>query len=761
MRIRAGQPNICVLRYGMSGSMWGFRNQIMITLAYETAVQKFITQMTLLSSITDITLPLTDPILKFFVILAIILFAPLLLNRIKIPPLLGLIIAGIIIGPHGVNLIARDSSIILSGTAGLLYIMFLAGLEIDMADFKRNSSKSLLFGIYTFLIPMAIGTAVGLYVFRFSTESSVLLASMFASHTLIAYPIISKYGITKNRAVTVAVGGTMITDTLSLLVLAVIVGMVTGDTGSGFWVRLAVSVVLFACIIVFLFPIVARWFFKRVKDNVSQYIFVLAMVFLGAVLAEMAGVEGIIGAFLAGLSLNRLIPSTSPLMNRIEFVGNAIFIPFFLIGVGMLVDYRAFFRDFDTIFVAVVMTVVAILAKYLAAYFTQKSLKYTVDERSVIFGLSNAQAAATLAAVTVGYNIILGETATGEPIRLLNESVLNGTIVMILITCTIASFSAQKGARNISLSESIADKPDDNPLDENILIPVRNSANLDELINLSALLKRRDNRSGLFALNVIDNQNPGDDADNKAHKILEKAQKTASAADISLNSLLRYDVSVPNAIVSVIRENKITDLILGLHEKKELSDSFLGNIAENILDNSNVNTYIYRPVQPIGTIKRHVVIIPRNAEAELGFPSWLLKIWNLITGTNCKIAFYGSPKTLEVIAEIRKRTHIEAEFHTFNDWDDFLIISRDMRPDDNLTIVMSRRQMLSYQPTMKKIPYYLNQYFADHNFMLIYPAQLTMEEDENADLLNASMASNRNILKDFGKAVFGTGRKQE
>lgn len=710
--------------------------------------------MIFLTQIIDITLPLTDPVLKFFVILAIILFAPLLLNRFRIPPILGLIIAGIIIGPHGINLMERDSSIILSGTAGLLYIMFLAGLDIDIADFKRNSGKSILFGMYTFLIPMGLGIWIGLYILHFSMESSVLLASMFASHTLIAYPIISKYGITKNRAVTVAVGGTMITDTLSLLVLAVIVGMTTGDVGSGYWFRLAISVVVFACIIVFLFPVIARWFFKRVHDNVSQYVFVLAMVFLGAGLAEIAGIEGIIGAFLAGLSLNRLIPSTSPLMNRIEFVGNAIFIPFFLIGVGMLVDYRAFFRDFDTLIVAGVMTIVAIAAKYAAAWLTQKSLKFTKDERRVIFGLSNAQAAATLAAVTVGYNIILGETATGEPIRLLNESVLNGTIVMILVTCTIASFVAQKGASNISLSESIHDKEDTKNSEEKVLIPIRDSENIDELINLSALIKRKDSNTGFYALNVIDNRKPGSGADLKAQKILERAQKAASATDMDLNTLLRYDLSVPNAISSVIKENKITDIILGLHERQhESRDSFLGHITERVLNNTNVNTFIYSSVQPISTIKRHIVIVPRNAESELGFPSWLVKVWNMAASASCKIVFYGTQKTMDVIRDIHRNNHIEAEFNIFDNWEDFLIISRDMRQDDDLTIIMGRRGMVSYHPAMTKIPYYLDTYFSAFNFLLIYPKRLAIDEDMNSDLLNASLLTNLSELEGLGKGV--------
>ena len=712
--------------------------------------------MLLLTTLSEITLPLADPVLKFFVILTIILFAPLLLNKISIPPILGLIIAGAVIGPYGINLLERDSSIILSGTAGLLYIMFLAGLEIDLGDFKRNSGRSFLFGMYTFMIPMILGIVAGLYVFKFSLESSILLASMFASHTLIAYPIISKYGITKNRAVTVSVGGTMITDTLSLLVLAVIVGMATGEVDSHFWTKLGISIIIFASIIIFLFPIIARWFFKRVKDSVSQYIFVLAMVFLGAALAEMAGIEGIIGAFLSGLSLNKLIPSTSSLMNRVEFVGNAIFIPFFLIGVGMLVDYRAFFRDFETIKVAGVMTAVAILAKYLAALLTQKSFKFSSDERNVIFGLSNAQAAATLAAVTVGYNVILGETATGEPIRLLNESVLNGTIVMILVTCTIASFVAQKGARNISLTGSISDTKKNGDQQENILIPLKDSEDTDELINLSLLIKRKDNRNGVYALNVINNQDSDPDADKKSQKILDKAQKTAASADIQLCTLSRYDVNVPNAIMSVIRENKVTDLVLGLHEKEEFSESFLGNTTERILANSNVSTYIYRAVQPIATVKRHIVVIPENAEAELGFPLWVIKIWNLALNTGSKLVFYGTRRTLGILQDVYKDHPIQAEFRTFDDWNDFLIVTRDMQLDDNLVVVMSRTGQASFHNGMKKMPNYMTKYFSAYNVTLIYPVQAMTDENENTDLMNASLLPNINKLEGVGKAISKT-----
>ncbi|MCE1155400.1 MAG: cation:proton antiporter, partial [Bacteroidales bacterium] len=384
--------------------------------------------------INDFTLPLQHPVLKFLVILVIILFAPIIFNKLKIPHILGLIIAGAIIGPFGINLLQRDGSIILSGTAGLLYIMFLAGLEIDMGDLKKNSTKSLIYGLLTFIIPMLSGILAGVYLLNFSLPTSILIGSMFASHTLITYPIVTKLDIVKNRAVVVTVGGTIITVTLGLLVLAVIIGMQSGEVDSWFWTRLSGSIVLFSAIVLLLFPFIGRWFFKKYSDSVSQYIFVLVMVFLGAVLAQAAGVESIIGAFLAGLSLNRLIPVTSPLMNRISFVGNAIFIPFFLISVGMLIDYRAFFNDTHTLYVAAILSAAATFSKYLPALITQKMYGYTKDEGNLIFGLSNAQAAATLAAVLVGYNVITGYAADGSPIRLLDDSVLNGTIVMILVT---------------------------------------------------------------------------------------------------------------------------------------------------------------------------------------------------------------------------------------------------------------------------------------------------------------------------------------
>jgi Kef-type K+ transport system membrane component KefB/nucleotide-binding universal stress UspA family protein len=719
--------------------------------------------MTLLNFSFSLSFPLENPVLIFALILLIILFAPILLNRIKIPHLIGLIIAGAIIGPNAFNIIERDSSIVLFGTVGLLYIMFLAGLEIDMNEFKKNSWKSAVFGFYTFTIPMGIGFLGGYYVLEFPLLTSILLASIFASHTLIAYPILSKFGVTKNRAVNVTIGGTVITDTLALLVLAVIVKMTRGAVDNAFWIWLSASILVYGCVVIFLFPVIARWFFKRNDDNISQYIFVLALLFLGAYLAEkVANIEPIIGAFLAGLALNRLIPRTSPLMNRIEFVGNALFIPFFLIGVGMLVDYRAFFTDLETIKVAVVMIVIATTAKFIAAWLTQKTFRFSRDERRLIFGLSNAQAAATLAAVLVGYRIELTpeilEALNLEEIltpgRLLNESVLNGSIIMILFTCTMASIVAQKGAQNIALLNTSDDETESDEMQEQILIPVNSMETTEEMVNLALTVKSKSNRYGVYALNVIDTNETDSASDKNAKKILTKATDTASAADVILKELLRYDLNVVNGITSVVKEHKITDLILGLQSSKGFSTNFLGNLTEGILTKSNTTTLIYKPNQPISTIKRHLIIVPGRAEKEIGFPFWLLKTWNIARNTSAKLIFYSSEQTLKFIKDVNKRHPIECEFKVFDDWEDFLIISRDVRQDDNLILVLSRRERPSFHVNMNKIPNYLNKYFKETNYILIYPMQAGVTEDPHAALKNPSvLVDPLEKLDDLGKIV--------
>src|SRR5690554_1420512 len=353
----------------------------------------------------EFELPLQNPVLVFSLVLFIILLSPILLRRLNIPGIIGLIISGVIIGPHGFNILENNAAVDLFSTIGLLYIMFIAGLELDLNEFKSNRNKSLLFGFFTFTIPLTLGYPVCRYLLGYDFNASFLTASMFATHTLVAYPIVSKMGVSKNQAVAITVGGTILTDTAVLIILAVIMGNAEGSLGSEFWIKLGVSLTIFSLIMFLIIPRVAAWFFKKLKEEKhSHYIFVLSVIFFSAFLAEVAGVEAIIGAFMAGLALNKLIPPNSALMNRIEFLGNSLFIPFFLISVGMLVNVKVIFGGTGAWIVAGTLTVVAIAGKWIAAWLTQVTFKYTKAQRQVIFGLSGAHAAATLAVVLVGFN---------------------------------------------------------------------------------------------------------------------------------------------------------------------------------------------------------------------------------------------------------------------------------------------------------------------------------------------------------------------
>ncbi|MBP7563019.1 MAG: cation:proton antiporter [Candidatus Cloacimonetes bacterium] len=677
--------------------------------------------------------PLTNPVLKFSLLLFIILIMPWVFKRIKIPHLIGLILSGALIGPNGINLMLRDSSITLFGTVGLLYIMFIAGLEIDLADFKKNSHKSVIFGAYTFTIPMIMGILSSFYLLKFPLLSSVLIASLFASHTLVTYPIITKYGITKNKAVTIAIGGTMITDVLALLVLAIVVGMTKSTITSQFWIQLFINMVMLSLAIIFMIPYIARKYLKIVDDNVSQYIFILALVFLSAFLAEITGFEAIIGAFLAGLALNQLIPHTSPLMNRIEFIGNALFIPFFLIGVGMLIDFKVIFTDLQTIAIAFTMISVATFSKFLAAYFTQKTFKFSDDQRRVIFGLSNSQAAATLAAVLVGYNIILGTSPDGEAIRLLSTEVLDGTILMILFTCTIASFSTQKGAYHLSLQNNSESQLESSGFDEKVLIPISLDKSVEELIHLGLSIKNKQAKNNLYALKILMTYEQNQDAEKKAKELLSKASKIVAGADQNIHELLRYDFNISNGIYNVVLEQKITDLVLGLHHKKGLTDSFLGKITEGILSKCNTNIFIYHSVQPFNTIKRLVVVFPENAEKEQGFPLIIVRLWNLSLNNGIKLIVFAHNNTHNFINDYKKKKHIEIEQIEFFDWNDFLIISSKVQNNDGLFIFMSREGSVSYNSVMPKISKYLNKYFIKNNFLLVYPTQCGVECRDSSD----------------------------
>ena len=667
-------------------------------------------------------LPLQNPVIIFSLVLFIILFAPILFNKIKVPHIIGLILAGVIVGPYGLNLLRRDSSIVLFGTVGLLYIMFLAGLEIDLTEFKKNRNKILVFGLVTFLLPLLVGTLASHYVLGFSFMSSILLASMFSTHTLIAYPIASRYGVSKNRAVTLTVGGTMITDILALLILAAVAGMTQGEVTSSFWVKLGVSTLLFVGIVFFVFPIIIRWFFRHFTDSVSQYIFVLAIVFLASFLAEAAGIEAIIGAFFSGLVLNRFVPHTSPLMNRIDFVGNALFIPFFLISVGMLVDVTVLVKGWGALKVAAVIVVVAVVTKYVAAIITQKAFKMQPVEGRLIFGLSTSHAAATLAIILVGYNIIIGETPTGEPIRLLNEDVLNGTILLILVSCAISSFVVEKAARQMAAEEEAA-AAGDTPAEGGILISLAVPESVPELIDLGLMMRPKKSALPVYALHIVSD----DGADNAAavgKKMLDKAINQAAATENEVVPISRYDNSVVSGITYTVREKHITDLIIGLHRDADMTGA-LGKTTPQLLNRIFETVFIYKPIKPINTLNRMVILVTPGAEEEPGFESWHERLMTLAKEAGLSVAFYASPATNERLQalQVEKAYSVSVSHKPFTAWEDFLFFTGVLGKQDLFAIVTSRRDQASYLPASEKLPYYLTTYFQKASILLVYPQQ--------------------------------------
>lgn len=668
----------------------------------------------------DLNFPVTDPVWIFLIVLVIILFAPLLLNKLRIPHIIGMILAGVLIGEYGLNILERDSSFELFGQVGLYYIMFLAGLEMDMEDFRKNKVKGLVFGLLTFFIPMVLGIITSMEMLGFSFVSSVLLASMYASHTLIAYPIVSRYGLSRQRSVTISIGGTAVTVTLALVVLALISGMYNGAATPIYWIMLVLKVTLICLVIVFVFPMLGRIFFRKYDDAVMQFVFVLALVFLGGGLISLAGMEGILGAFLVGLVLNPLVPKVSPLMNRLEFVGNALFIPYFLIGVGMIIDVRTFVAGGSALKVAVVMTVVATLSKWIAAYATQKIYRMSANERKMIFGLSNAQAAATLAAVLVGHEIIM---ENGE--RLLNDDVLNGTVVMILITCIISTIETERASRKFAMQDSSTSE--DVPVDvkENILIPVANPDTIEYLVNLALVIRDNSRKDGIVALNVINDSGPYNTGE-QGQRYLEKAAMIASAADVKVNMVSRYDLNIASGIIHTVKEYGVTGVVIGLHQKAGILDSFFGSLTASLLKGTFREVIVARLMMPVNTLKGIVVVVPPKAEYETGFIRWVTHLCRMSSQTGCHLRFRADSATAQNIeTAISGIAPGVAYSMDVADGVQFAeLMSVNVKSEQLLVVVKARSGSVSYDPAFDRLPALLNKDFPTANLMVIYPEQV-------------------------------------
>lgn len=669
------------------------------------------------------TLPLHDPVVIFALILLIILIAPLLLRKIRVPGIVGLILAGVAIGPKGLHVVELDSAIKLFGTVGLLYIMFLAGLEIDFRDFQRNARKSLTFGFLTFAIPLSIGTVSTLYILGFNFTSSLLLASMYATHTLISYPIVSRLGVTRNEAVTITVGGTIVTDTAALLLLSIITASAKGELNALFITEMLLGLSIFALIVLWVVPQIGRWFFRTVEgEGTSQYIFTLAAVFVAATLAESAKVEPIIGAFLAGLALNRLIPHSSALMNRIVFVGNALFIPFFLIRVGMVVDLRILAADINSWKVAATILVVAYMTKWLAAYITQQLFKYSAAERNVIFGLGSSHAAATLAIILVGFEL-----------KLFDESVLNGTVLMILVTCIASTFITERAAKQIAVAE-MQKMEAHTEGGQRILVPLANPANFEQLIDLAIFIKNQKEKDiPIFPLSVVSDDDRAKQNILLNHKKFEKIIQHAAATDVALDVIQRVDLNVAGGIMRASKDLAISDIVMGWNGKSSAIDFFFGSIMTQVLQIAGQTVLISKILQPVSTFKRLTVVVPQNAELEIGFNHWLMLVGRLSAQVGAKVSFllHSTDQIPFFQNAVKSQSSLsKAEMKEADCWENFEMLSNQIQSNDLLIIVAAREQTLSFSRIMERLPRILSQYFEDFSFVIVYPEQILQEANE-------------------------------
>ncbi|CAG0958562.1 Na(+)/H(+)-K(+) antiporter GerN [Flavobacteriales bacterium] len=706
----------------------------------------------------EFELPLGNPVLIFSLILFIILLSPILLKRLNIPGIIGLIIAGVVIGPHGFNMLEKNSAIELFSTIGLLYIMFIAGLELDMNEFKTNQNKSLLFGFFTFIIPIGVGFPVCYYILGYDFNASFLTASMFATHTLVAYPIVSKLGVSKNQAVAVTVGGTILTDTAVLIILAVVIGKSQGSLNSEFWIRLGVSLIIFSAIMFLLIPKIAKWFFRKLEsEKHSHYIFVLSIVFLAAFLAEVAGVEPIIGAFVAGLALNKLIPHSSALMNRIEFIGNSLFIPFFLISVGMLVDVRVILSGPTALIVAGTLTLVAIFGKWLAALFTQLIFKYSKAQRQLIFGLSTSHAAATLAIILVGYKA-----------GILDENILNGTIILILITCIVASFATEKAAKKIvieSEDETESFIKFDGVLNEHILLPIANVSSIEKLLEFAIFIKEKKSANPVSILSVVSNNKEAEMNILKARNKLEEYVKQASASETKVNIITTIDHNPASGIARISREIIANIIVLGWPQRSGLFDKLIGEKMDSILTNSDKTTFICHLEKPLVLHKRIVIAAPPLTEHEYGFDLWLSKIAKLAQELSIPILLYSNENTEKAVQKFFKKAKITVSFkaNPFTDWEDFLVLSRHIQAEDLFILVSARKGAASYMGTLENLPTKLEKHFTKNSRFVIYPQPYSdnISNEKYSDFSAEPLNRGIDAVQKIGKGISSIFKKKD
>lgn len=657
----------------------------------------------------SISLPISDNVLLFFALLFIILIAPILSRQVKLPGIVGIILAGVIVGPNGLNIIAMTPAIELLGAIGLLYIMFLAGLDINLLDFKRNKNKSLVFGALTFIIPQVFGT----FLFRllgFSWPASVLVASMFASHTLVGYPIITKLGITRNRAVLTTVGGTIFADTLALLVLAVVARSVNGGLDLNFWITLTLLSAVYVFLVVYILPILGRIFFRFVDDDIVQFHFVLGVAFLCSFLARAIGIEPIVGAFLAGLVLNRMVPASSQLMNRVQFVGNSLFIPFFLLYIGMIVDVEILIKSPSSWIIMAIMLTTNMLTKLVSSKITQKIFKFTQAEGWVIFGLSTTEAAATLAATLVGYRL-----------GIIGDEILNGVVLMILVTCIIGPWIVERFGKKIA-SENAGEKFDSVKL-PHLLVPLSNPVTANNLLSVALVLKEQ-SLNQISVLSVLTDPKKLNDEIGRAEMMFENASNYAISTGVKLNTLKRIDVNIANGIARAALEEHADLLIIGWNGKISTQERIFGGVLDQLLEQSTQSVLVCKIEKSIMSNSRIVVFIPSSSIKEPGFYTVLKTLISLAKGLNCPLHLSMDVETIEIIKSILKdkKHDVETNFHTLSeDENQFNQFSSILKKNDMIIVFGARHNTMSWKPFADKIPKKLAHSFNGYNFIIAYP----------------------------------------
>lgn len=677
-----------------------------------------------MSALFGISFPIENPIAIFWVVLLIILLAPIVFKRLGIPHIVGMILTGMIVGPYALNILPFDRSIDVFGKVGLYYIMFLAGMEIDISDLKKNLTKSVWFGLITFSVPAVFALLAGKFLLGFSLMACLLLAAMFASHTLVSFPIISRYGMSNRSAVNIAVGGTVIAVTFSMIILAV-VDSAYHESGSSTWLPMLLKMIFALLVIFYAIPHISKWFLHKYKDGILRFAFVLAMAFMGALLTEFAGFQGVLGAFFVGLALNTQVPKLSSLMNRVEFVGNAIFFPYFFISIGMMINLRAFTQGWEGWYVAIVMSVSVLLGKYLAAKIFQWTNKMSHAQGNLLFGLTSGRAAVTLAVVMIGYNIIVGYQDDGTPIRLLSEYVFNGSVVMILFSCLVSTVVTEKAAKQMLLERNEQTQPDEKS--RNILVPVSNPKHIDQLLHAAVMLKQPKDK--LYTLSVVD-ENAGMDR-KQCSNLLNMSAHYAASIDAEFHQVMRFDTDVPSGIINAVKEFQVSDVIVGMPRLAHMKDNPFGSKLLSLLKQSSFNLYLTRLHQSIDQTKRMVLLLPEKAEYEHGFSLFMQRSYRLCIHLHASVVIYAHPSTLQHIRQLMRRfdLKISVELNELHNWQNVPLLIDSLPKQDLLSFVLSRKNTLSYSPVLDEIPMMMETLFPDRMVTFFYPEQTVFVEN--------------------------------